>query len=177
MGKSYQGNRAPGDRKQLRGISSVDKLYVLSNMAGFPAQFRAELLGLDREVLHWKPSDREWSLAEVMAHLADSDEIFYQERALRMVQEDNPSFPPFDEAQLAIDRHYNEQDATANLARLATWNARLVALGWEADWSRTGTHTTAGLQTLERLLIGCLRHYTGHLGQMRRIKSQYLIRM
>lgn len=154
----------------------MDKLYVLTTMASYPALYRAELQGLGRDLLHWKPSEREWSLAEVIAHLADADEIYYRERLLRVAREENPAFPGFDQDQLARERRYNEQDALANLERYAAWNARVVALGWETDWSRTGVHTEAGPLTFGQLLLRLFGHYASHLNQMRRIKKQFMER-
>lgn len=154
----------------------MDILYVLTTMAGYPSLYRAELAGVPREMLHWKPSEREWSLAEVIAHLADSDEIYYNDRCLPVARLENPSFPGFDQEQYAAARRYNEQDAMANLERFAKWNARLVALGWETDWDRTGIHAEAGRMTFGQLLLACFGHYASHLSQMRRIKKQYMER-
>lgn len=155
----------------------MDKVYVLTTMASYPALYRAELEGLPARVLRWKPSPREWSLAEVIAHLADTDEIYYRERMLRAVREENPSFPGFDQERLAIERRYNEQDPLANLARFARANARVVALGWEADWSRPATHQEEGPMTLKTLFLRLFTHYGSHLAQMRRVKRQYLERL
>jgi hypothetical protein len=105
-----------------------DKLHVLTTMAQYPAAYAAELSGLSQAVLTWKPSSSEWSLSEVMSHLADAEEIYLNERLRRIVAEDHPAIADFDWEAAPLQRKYNEQDPFANLARFARSNAEIVAL-------------------------------------------------
>lgn len=154
-----------------------EKLYALTTMAQYPSAYAAELRGLKREVLTWKPSASEWSLAEVIAHLADAEEIYLNERFKRVLAADRPTIAGFDQEAYAVDRKYNEQDAMVNLARFARANAEAVSLAWSLapeGWSRSGIHTEAGELTFRDLLLNLAGHHHSHLNQMRRIKSQYL---
>jgi hypothetical protein len=152
------------------------KVYLLSTMAQYPAAYAAELRGLPARALTWKPSQREWSLTEVIAHLADTEEIYLNERLFRVVNEHHPELAGFDQAQYAIDRRYNEQDAAASLARFAAANAAVVALAWlvpDEAWDRQGIHNEAGPLTFRDLLLNLARHHASHLNQMRRVKTQH----
>lgn len=154
-----------------------EKLQILTTMAQYPAAYAAELRGLSRETLTWKPSEREWSLAEVIAHLADSEEIYLNDRIRRIVTEERPSFEGFDQDAYVTERRYNEQDPAANLARFAAANAALVALAWglsDEAWQRVGIHSEAGELTVQELVLRVGAHHHSHLNQMRRIKSQYV---
>lgn len=160
-------------------IQPADRLWLLTTTAAYGALYRAELEGLPPEQLHWKPSDREWSLAEIAAHLADTEEVYVSQRIGPMLREDRPQFPGFDQDAWATERRYNEQDPLANLARFARWNAELVWLLWnmaEQDWQRVGIHSEKGPMTVAELFDVLARHHASHLNQMRRVKIQYLFR-
>lgn len=145
-------------------------------MAQYPAAYAAELNGLPTELYTWKPSAREWSLAEVMAHLADAEEIYLQDRLMRILTEDRPAIAGFDQDQYAVDRRYNEQDPLQSLARFAAANAAVVSLAWTTPedgwWDRVGVHSEAGELSFRTMLLRLSGHHHSHLHQMRRIKLQ-----
>ncbi|MCG0239521.1 MAG: DinB family protein [Firmicutes bacterium] len=160
-------------------LQEPDRLWLLTTIAAYPAQYRAELVGVPEAALRWKPSEREWSLAEVMAHLADTEEEYVTRRVLPILREDRPAIAGFDQDAWAVERRYNDQDPMENLARFARWNAELVRILWtleDADWQRVGIHSERGPVTLAELVATLARHHASHLHQMRRVKLQYLSR-
>src|SRR5262249_10851264 len=54
-----------------------------------PAKLRAATAGLTREQLTARPGPGDWSILEVVVHIADSDAISI-DRMKRMLSEDNP---------------------------------------------------------------------------------------
>ncbi|MBX6377316.1 MAG: DinB family protein [Clostridia bacterium] len=148
-------------------------------MAGCAGLYAAELHACPETVFRWKPAPDQWSVAEVMAHLADAEEIYERER-LRPIQErDQPRFRGFDQDAYAVERRYNEQDPWRNLARFAAANARNLALAWSLPpeaWERTGVHEEAGVMTYRQVLLALFKHHASHLNQLRRIRAQYLER-
>lgn len=158
-------------------MNTADKLACLTTMAQYPAAYAAELRGLPARACTWKPSSTEWSLAEVMAHLADSEEIYLKERLERTMREDQPAVAGFDQDLFAAERRYQEMEPAESLARFARANAQVVALAWtipEEAWQRVGVHSEAGELTFAEMLLRLATHHHSHLNQMRRIKAQYL---
>jgi hypothetical protein len=89
-----------------------------------------------------RPDPDRFTIREVVAHLADWEGVWL-ERATRIVNEENPSLPGYDEAQWAVDHHYAELDVAEQLekfragrARLADFLAGLSAEQWERSGSR-----------------------------------------
>jgi hypothetical protein len=115
-----------------------------------------------------------WTTLEVVCHLRDYDEIFYQ-RALLTLEQDNPTLPAYDQAQLAIERAYNQQDLNQAYADLIASRQRLVALFSglsEAQWERAGLHPHYGPFTLTTAALHAGWHDALHLEQITRILTQ-----
>jgi len=112
-----------------------------------------------------------WTALEVLCHVRDFSAIFH-ERALSVIEQDNPAFIRRDHLQMVIDKKYNEQDPIAVLEALATSRASLVAF-YEAltpeQLARTGIHAEYGLQTLYDLIQQVGHHDTDHIEQLTRI--------
>ena len=115
-----------------------------------------------------------WTTLEVVCHLRDYDEIFYQ-RALLTLEQENPTLPAYDQAQLAIDRGYNQQDLSQAYADLSASRQRLVALFsglTETQWERVGLHPHYGPFTLSFAALHVGWHDAVHLEQITRILTQ-----
>jgi uncharacterized damage-inducible protein DinB len=115
-----------------------------------------------------------WTVLEVVCHLRDFDEIFYQ-RALLTLEQDQPTLPIYDPDALAIERAYNQQGLDQAYADLATSRRRLVALFsnlTEEQWERAGLHPEYGLFTLMSAALHVSGHDALHLEQITRILTQ-----
>lgn len=155
-------------------VSVEERRWVAMTMLAYATQYCAELQGLSEERLRWKPSEREWSLNEVAAHLAEIEEIFLNERLGRIAREENPPIEAFDHEQYAIDHHYNEQDAMANLERFTRAVAANAELVLTTEWSRMGVHSIKGPVSFGAFLMTLAAHHSAHVHQIRRVKLQYL---
>lgn len=90
----------------------------------------------------YRDSGDGWTALEVLCHMRDFDEFFYQ-RAVMIIEQDHPILPAYDHEQIAIDRKYNEQDWYAVYDELVEKRERFreffKSLTPE-QWERTGKH-------------------------------------
>src|SRR5215207_8743650 len=106
-----------------------------------PVILRSLVRGLDREAAR-RAGDGEWSVIQVIAHLADAEERAV-ERVRVMSSEDQPQLFGYDQEELAARRGYLEMDLGEQLDRFERLRAEradaLSALD-AAGWSRLGHH-------------------------------------
>jgi hypothetical protein len=100
-----------------------------------------------------RPDPERFTIREVVAHLADWEGVWL-ERAGRIVREDNPTLPSYDEGQWAIDHNYAALDVADQLekfragrASLADFLAGLTAEQWERTAAREFGRMTLFEQT------------------------------
>jgi DinB superfamily len=146
------GDRDPGD-VQARTLEDVDAAL---QRAG--------------ERVWTRPSPREWSAGEVVAHLLDI-EIFLSARYRWILAHDRPTLVPFDPDLLAERLPHPTGDVGAYLeplrhlrrANLRLWNATSAD-----ERARVGIHAERGPETFELAFRIAAGHDLLHLGQIGR---------
>jgi uncharacterized damage-inducible protein DinB len=144
---------------------------LLGALAATPDVLDALLGDLDPAVARAAPGiDGAWSAVEVAYHLRDAEEMAV-ERVRRMLDEDEPLLPGYDQEALAVQRDYAGAVAADVLAAFRTHRERQLtqvrALAPEA-WARGGRHEQAGPITIEGYLAHLVAHDAQHLGQVAR---------
>ena len=149
-------------RELLALLDGQDPVVVL---AATPLTFREQTSGLSEELLGRRPAPREWSVAELLGHLWDS-EIALSFRSRLILAQDTPQLIGYD------------QDAWATLARppfaelldaftaLRTANLALVRGTPEALWDRFGVHEERGPTSFRLLIETMAGHDRAHLRQL-----------
>ena len=121
--------------------------------------------GLSPEQATARPGPGAWSIAELVAHLVDSD-LVLSDRMKRVIAEDEPTLQAFDE-NAWIDRLRSNdmppEEAAALFASNRKWMARVLRTLSEADFARAGIHTETGRQTLAEILAKTVNHLDHHL--------------
>jgi hypothetical protein len=151
------------DEYDLPGIGTLETT---------PEILRALFAGVTEEQTYWKPSPDRWSIAEVMEHLSHVEAHGFRVRAELMVNEENPSFEPYDQEALAAAGQYSgrnvedsfdhfEEQREDNLTWLTSLPARVAG--------RTGMHQELGKITLAELLNEWAFHDLGHVRQIAEI--------
>ena len=74
-----------------------------------PVTLRALVSQADDALVKRRPSDDDWSIVEIVTHLADAEEMVVK-RIERMLTEDDPALPAYDPGQLAEVRGYRSRD-------------------------------------------------------------------
>lgn len=113
-----------------------------------------------------------WTVREIVHHLADS-EMIGGIRLRRLLAEEQPTIDNYDEATYARRLHYDRPiDSSLEAFRGARLSsAALLAALSEADWTRTGTHSSSGAYSVETWLEIYAAHGHDHAAQIRQARA------
>jgi hypothetical protein len=134
-------------------------------LAATPRVAREATRGLSDDVLGRRPAPKEWSAAEVLGHLWDS-EIAYSFRARAILAQDQPRLIGYDQdawAALARPAFAEMLDA---FAALRTANVILIRQTPESRWDRIGMHEERGALSFRVLTRTMAGHDRAHLRQL-----------
>jgi uncharacterized damage-inducible protein DinB len=109
-----------------------------------------------------------WSVVEVVCHLNEYEKIF-TDRALLLLASEVPTFESFDQAALARENHYTEQNLREVLASfIARRRAHLELLRGLApeQWQRRAIHPVRGEVSLVELATYTTLHDVNHIEQI-----------
>lgn len=112
-----------------------------------------------------------WTALEVLCHLRDFDQIFY-DRAVAILSQDYPNLTPADHEALAVERAYNQQSLPEVLKTFGESRQRFVTFFESVPddaWERAGVHPTRGHFTLHNALLQVGTHDVNHIEQITRI--------
>ena len=143
---------------------------VLRVLEHYPIEFKRTVLDQgDREALMRPAFDGGWGIVEIIPHLRDWEEI-YLDRATRILNEDRPALPGFDDTLWSIERDYRGQDPYETFDRFSALRAELVGVLKAAtpeQWERVGIHGAYGEITLHWMADHICDHDEEHLQQAR----------
>jgi hypothetical protein len=133
------------------------------------------LEGVTAAELDRRPASDAWSAREIVHHLADS-EMTSAVRLRRLLTEDRPHIPGYDEPEYARRFRYADrpiENALAALAAARATSAEILDRLTESDWTREGEHSEAGAYGVERWLEIYAGHAHDHADQIRRARSSF----
>ncbi len=147
---------------------------LLQDLQAAPDRLAAELEEMPESELVKRPEDGGWNLKEIAGHLRDLERVVALERLPRILQEDEPFLPRFDEEEAVR----TSNAATAAIGEsLAEWNnlrQQTVSLlrGLDADaLARTGRHEERGPITPVDIANSLLSHDEQHYQQALQLKG------
>lgn len=115
-----------------------------------------------------------WTVLEVMCHLRDYEDIFFQ-RAEATVEQDNPELYNPDPNALAVENKYNEQDLNAVFNQWKAMRQEQIAFLeniTEADWEKQARHPHRGpVAVLDQITI-TVWHDMNHIDQIVKIVTE-----
>lgn len=112
-----------------------------------------------------------WTILEVVCHLRDCDEIFY-ERAVLILEQEFPVLAPYDRNRMAVERRYNEQNLKQVYADLVKSRQRFSDFFYNLSneqWERAGQHPEESPFTVTEAAMQVSRHDLIHIDQITRI--------
>src|SRR3954463_12355496 len=121
--------------------------------------------------LRWRPDPDRWSIAHILAHLADT-EIVAGYRVRMILSAPGTPIQAFDQNDWARALEYDTRDAFASLALFRAVRQSLLillrGLGGEA-LERYGVHAERGNETIRHLMRLYAGHDVNHLQQIERL--------
>jgi len=130
-----------------------------------PVRVRSAVSGLSQADLTARPGPGDWSILEVVVHLADSDCLSI-DRMKRILIEDNPPLLYADETEYIRRLFPHEQSCEDALLIMEVERrqfARVLRKLPPEAFDRFGTHNRKGRVTLGEMVGGYVQHIDNHL--------------
>ena len=127
--------------------------------------------GAPRARLDAPPAPGKWSVASIIAHLADS-EIVYTYRLRLMIASSGSAFQATDQDAWAAALNYAAQDPAVSIEDFRVnreRTLRLLAALSPSQWDCHGVHSERGRVTVRRVVELMAEHDLNHLRQIRAI--------
>ncbi len=137
-------------------------------------RLKKSIQGLTPAQLKWRPEPAKWSIAEVIAHLADV-EIVASWRLRSVIGENGITIQPFDQDAWASVFEYRERDIKRSLETFRILRENNLAMLKEIPketWENYGMHLERGKESVAHLARMFAGHDTNHILQVERIAKQ-----
>ena len=137
-----------------------------------PSRIASTIEGLSEAQMHYVPAIGEWSIHEIIIHLADSEAGGFW-RLRKTIAEKGATLPVYDEEIWTRNLSYRIQDrrlAMELFAALRASTAALLRLLPPAAWERTSIHPERGEMTVHDIFNLYVEHGEIHLQQIERLK-------
>ena len=176
MGWGKIGGRMPETAEQyisriLGYAEGQDAIQIQRTTAGKLKKLTA---GLTPTQLKWRPEPTKWSIAEIVAHLADV-EIVASWRMRSVIGENGITIQPFDQDQWASVFKYRNRDSRRSLEVFRVLRENNLTMLKEIApqvWDHYGMHLERGRESIAHLARMFAGHDTNHLLQIERIRTQ-----
>ena len=156
-------------RKRMLGqLEGHDPLKL---QAATPKKLERLLKGVSAGRLRKRPAPAKWSVAEIVAHLADSELV----RGFRMrmiLGAPGTPIQAFDQDVWVVALHYDKRDVRKSLAlfrAIREANLELLVTLTREQWLQWGLHAERGEESIETMSLMSAGHDLNHLAQIERI--------
>jgi hypothetical protein len=150
---------------------------LLDRLRAHADVFAALVAGVGEEQARWKPEPAQWSILEVVNHLADEEVEDFRARLDAALHRPG-EWPPIDPEGWPAKRRYNERALGESLERFLaeraeslTWLDGLVA----PDWSCAYQHPSFGPISAGDLLTSWVAHDHIHIRQINRLHRDWVV--
>ena len=152
-------------------VKEQDAIKVQRTTAG---KLKKLTTGLTPTQLKWRPEPAKWSIAEIIAHLADA-EIVVSWRMRSVLGENGITIQPFDQDAWASVFSYRNRDTKRSLEVFRVLRENNLAMLKEIapeTWDNYGMHLERGKESIAHLARMFAGHDTNHVLQIERIVKQ-----
>jgi len=153
-------------RRVLGYIEGEDPVRILGTTPGRIARL---IRGVPKKRLALRAIPDKWSVAEILAHLADT-ELLYGFRVRRILEANGAPIQGIDQDAWAGFSDYAKQDPALSLEAFRATRERLVRLLRSLPkkrWTLWGMHSERGKETLTRTVEMLAGHDINHLMQIK----------
>ena len=156
-----------------RILGHIEGQDALKAQRATAAKLKKATRGLTPKQLKWKPEPGKWSIAEILAHLADV-EIVIGWRMRSAIGASGITIQPFDQDVWATVFRYADRDAKRSIETFRVLRENnlmmLQALPREA-WDNYGMHQERGKETVAHITRMIAGHDLNHLKQIEGIAA------
>ncbi len=153
--------------------TASERQALIASIQDLPSEVEAAVKGLGDAQLDTPGGEGEWTIRQVVHHLADSHMNGFVRMKLTLT-EVRPTLKPYDQeewARLPDSTDAPIEDSLSILRGLhERWTDLLESVA-EGDWHRTAIHPEVGEVTLDDLLRTFANHGDNHVEQILRIRS------
>jgi DinB superfamily len=143
----------------------------LKMQAAAPAKLAKLLKGVNPAKARKRPAPDKWSIAEIVAHIADAELVGgYRVRAI-LGQPGTPVIG-FDQDVWVTALHYEKRDLKKSYEQYRTLreaNLALLKSLTPEQWKHVGMHSERGPESVEMIVRMFAGHDVNHFGQIERI--------
>jgi DinB superfamily len=139
--------------------------------AAAPAKLARLLKGVTPAGARKRPAPGKWSIAEIVAHLADT-EVAMGWRVRMVLGQPGEPIQPFDQDAWAAAMRYHKRDPRKSLEQyrgLRQANVALLKSLAPDDWKKSAMHPERGEQTVRAIVEMTAGHDLNHFAQIERI--------
>jgi hypothetical protein len=154
-----------------RMLGHVGSQKPLKMQAATPKKIARLLKGAASSRLRKRPAPGKWSVAEILAHLADT-ELVSGYRIRTILGAPGAPIPAFDQDAWAAAMRYEKRDPRKSFSRFCALRENNLALlkGITSEqWEHHGMHAERGKETVAHITRMMAGHDLNHLGQIERI--------
>jgi DinB superfamily len=154
-----------------RMLGYVGSQEPVKLQGAMPKKIERLLKGAPSSKLRKRPAPGKWSVAEILAHLADTELVSgYRVRAI--LGAPGTPIPAFDQDAWAATMRYEKRDPRKSFARFCALrenNLALLKSLTPEQWEYHGMHAERGKETVAHIARMMAGHDINHLGQIERI--------
>jgi len=141
---------------------------LLKEYSDATANFIAAAKAVPADKLHKAPTSDQWSPANIIHHLADTEAHFYI-RYLKILTEDIPQTEFFDENVYPVRLKYEKRDVQSSLRLLQALRENFFVIMSNftpEEWERKGRNSDVGEYPIIALIKKSRTHIKDHLNQL-----------
>ena len=157
-------------KRILDGLGQDDPVKV---QAASPKKIERLLKGVSTAKLRKRPERDKWSVAEILAHLADAEIVTGYRMRLTLGAPGTP-VQAFNQDDWVRSGHYAERDPRKSFEHFRVVreaNLALLNLLTPEQWKHYGVHAERGEESIETIVRMIAGHDVNHIKQMERILS------
>jgi len=139
--------------------------------AATPKKLARLIKGVSPAKLRRRPAPGKWSVAEVLAHLADT-EIVVGWRMRSILGQPGIAVQGYDQDAWSANLNYNKRDPKKDLIQqrvLREANLELLKTLTPEQWKQFGMHSERGQESIEHIVRMIAGHDLNHIQQIERI--------
>ncbi|HXU21892.1 MAG TPA: DinB family protein [Verrucomicrobiae bacterium] len=161
------------DQYRKRMLGHLEGRDPLKLQAGAPAKLAKLLKGVSPAKARKRPAPGKWSIAEIVAHIADTELVGgYRIRAI--LGQPGTQIIGFDQDAWVTALHYDKRDLRKSFEQyrgLREANVALLKSLTPEQWKHHGMHSERGEESVETIVLMFAGHDINHFAQIKRILS------